>query len=161
MPIALLRVDDRLIHGRRVEGWLSVLRPGEIWVANDDASSDPLQKALLPMAVPAHVKTRIETVERAAHELTNSAAASARILVLVSNLADLKRLMAAGLKVESVNIGGLHYREDRREVMRFVFLNKEEMEFVSELGRAGVEVEARALPTDERVSLPDLIKGLK
>ncbi len=52
MAIALLRVDDRLVHGQVVEGWVPSLKVDLIIVVSDAAVADPIQSALMKMAMP-------------------------------------------------------------------------------------------------------------
>ena len=52
MAVELLRIDDRLVHGQVVEGWVKALRINAIVVASDAVDADDTQKALYFLAVP-------------------------------------------------------------------------------------------------------------
>ncbi|HNI56824.1 MAG TPA: PTS sugar transporter subunit IIB, partial [Elusimicrobiota bacterium] len=38
-----MRVDDRLVHGQVIEGWLPVVQAARLVVASDPAAADPWQ----------------------------------------------------------------------------------------------------------------------
>ena len=52
MAVELLRIDDRLVHGQVVEGWLKALRINHIVVASDMVEADDTQKALVSPSGP-------------------------------------------------------------------------------------------------------------
>ena len=56
MPIVLVRVDDRLIHGQVAVGWTRTVGANHIVVANDEVARDATQKSLLKLAAPVGVK---------------------------------------------------------------------------------------------------------
>ena len=49
MAIVLMRVDDRLIHGQVVEGWVPSLKVDLVLVVSDTAAADEIQTALMKM----------------------------------------------------------------------------------------------------------------
>lgn len=159
MRIALVRVDDRLLHAQIVEGWLPAVRPAEIWVASDTAVSDPILPGLLAAASP-EVPCRLFSVEEAAAEIRTSDAEK-RILLLVGNLKDLERLHKAGVGLETVNLGGLHFRPGTRCLRMHLYLDEEDERILLRLAAAGVKFEARMLPSDAREDPLELLAGRK
>ena len=63
MPVMLFRIDDRLIHGQIVVGWVNALKADSIIVINDAVARNELQKCLLKMAVPPEIKVEIFAVD--------------------------------------------------------------------------------------------------
>jgi mannose/fructose/N-acetylgalactosamine-specific phosphotransferase system component IIB len=63
MPIVLVRVDDRLIHGQILEGWLPSTRAQELIVANDSLAQDYLQKMIMQSAIPYSINLIIDSVD--------------------------------------------------------------------------------------------------
>jgi mannose/fructose/N-acetylgalactosamine-specific phosphotransferase system component IIB len=47
---------------------------------------------------------------------------------------------------EKVNLGGLHFRSGREEVLPFLFLDDSDRELMATLADEGVEISAQALP---------------
>ena len=52
MAVVLVRIDDRLVHGQVVEGWLPHVKADEIAVVSDSAADDPTQQILMQLALP-------------------------------------------------------------------------------------------------------------
>lgn len=150
--IALIRVDDRLIHGQVVEGWLKVIDADHIMVANDEAAADEMQRTLFAMALPPHVRLSVLAISQAAETLQNGVEPE-RTLVLLANLKDALRLLDAGFFMESLNLGGLHYAEGKKQILRSVSLSQEDIETLRKISERGVRVECRALPHDSRVDI--------
>src|SRR5690349_13292108 len=109
MSVVLLRIDDRLVHGQVVEGWLKNLRINHIVVASDSVAADDTQKALYMLAVPNGVALDCLPVPDVAAAWQAGAWSMDRVLVLVSSPEDALRLLQGGAPVRSVNVGGLHF----------------------------------------------------
>lgn len=54
--IALMRVDDRLLHGQVAFSWLSVIGAKAIVIANDQYASNPMLKMSLTIGKPPGVE---------------------------------------------------------------------------------------------------------
>jgi PTS system mannose-specific IIB component/fructoselysine and glucoselysine-specific PTS system IIB component len=52
MPIVLLRVDERLIHGQVVVGWGEHIHMDRIAVVDDEISASPWEQELYCLGVP-------------------------------------------------------------------------------------------------------------
>ena len=73
MGVELLRIDDRLVHGQVVEGWVKALRINHLVVASDAVEADETQKALYVLAVPHGVELTTANVADAAAGLEGRA----------------------------------------------------------------------------------------
>ena len=109
MAIALMRVDDRLVHGQVVEGWLPSLGVDLIVVVSDAAAADPVQASLMKMAMPPSVGLLVVSVADAPDALSSPKMAARRALVLVPGPAEALSLLKRGVAVQRVNVGGLHF----------------------------------------------------
>jgi mannose/fructose/N-acetylgalactosamine-specific phosphotransferase system component IIB len=58
---------------------------------------------------------------------------------------------------EEVNLGGLHLREGREEVLPFLFLDDTDRSILRELAEEGVIITARDLPGSPKVGLESLL----
>jgi PTS system mannose-specific IIB component/fructoselysine and glucoselysine-specific PTS system IIB component len=158
VSVALFRIDDRLIHGQVVVGWGQTLGIGFIVLVDDGVRANDWEQELYRMGVPPSVTVEFADVAEAAERLDAWQAAPRRGIVLTGDVGTMARLaaLAAG-KIGRVNVGGLHYREGRRERLRYVFLTDEEAGILKQLQQDGVEVSAQDVPTGPRVSLADLL----
>lgn len=153
MPVALVRIDDRLVHGQVVEGWLKSIRVTHIVVASDSVAADETQKALYLLAVPHGVKLSCLPLSEAASSWNSPAWSKDRILVLVSAPQDVVTLLEKGADIKSLNVGGLHFREGRIQILKAVSLDDKDVAALRKLEAQGVFLEARPLPLDEPVAL--------
>ncbi|HVM32651.1 MAG TPA: PTS sugar transporter subunit IIB [bacterium] len=159
MDIQLIRIDDRLIHGQVVVGWSKSLNIQRLVVVNDAIAKNAMQRTLMEMAVPSNLRVSFFTVEEAV-----AAAASPdteRALVLFSTPTDLLAYVEKGGSVRSVNVGGLHFTEGRRQVCKVVCVTAEDVEAFKKLRAKGIEMEIRAVPGDLKEPLEKYLPEIK
>ena len=147
--IALVRVDNRLLHGQILEAWVPRLKVDRIVVADDEAAASPLAQAAMVLCLPPTLPVEVLSVEKVDY----AALATGRqtVLVLFREVSAVERAVAAGLTPElarRVNVGNVHYAPGRRAVTPSVFLSGEEIASLQALVASGFEVEARAVPSD-------------
>lgn len=159
MAIVLLRVDDRLVHGQVVEGWLPHLKADLVAVVSDAAAADPVQTALMKMALPPSVGLLALKVADAVSALGAPATAGRRILVLVPGPAEALSLLERGLPVDRVNVGGLHFTVGKVQLGRALFLDEKDKAALHEIARRGVKLEGRPLPSDPEEDLAAMLGG--
>ena len=153
MSVILVRIDDRLVHGQVVEGWLRVIHATHIVVANDAVASDETQKILYSLAVPYGVSLSCLSLQEASKVWQKNAWGDDKVLILVSTPEDVVKLVAYGSPIQSVNLGGLHFRPGRIQILRAVSLDDRDVIALRELESKGIVLEARPLPLDEPVDV--------
>jgi PTS system mannose-specific IIB component len=155
--IALVRVDNRLLHGQILETWIPRLQVGEVVVADDDAASSDLARAAMTLCVPPDLPVRVVALKDVPWaELARS---RTRVLVLVREVAALSAAAANGLSpavAPRVNLGNVHFGPGRRPVTPSVFLAGAEVAALRALAAAGFELEARAIPSEAPAGLADI-----
>ena len=159
MGVELLRIDDRLIHGQVVEGWLKNIRVHRIVVASDTVQADETQKALWMLAVPSGIELSCLSLQEAAHEWKNGTWKNERVLVLVSTPDEAFALLENGAPIKSVNLGGLHFRQGRVQILKGISLDDADVRALQAMAGKGVMLEARALPLDEPVNMTEYLKS--
>ena len=155
--IALVRVDNRLLHGQILEAWIPRLAVREVVVADDDAAGSPLARAAMTLCVPPDLPTRVERVD--AVDYRALAASPERIVVLFRDVGSLVRARSLGLGPDlarTVNLGNVHFAPGRRAVTPSVFLSEEEVQALAALAREGFTIEARAIPTEPPAGLAEI-----
>lgn len=158
MTILLVRIDDRLIHGQIVEGWLKPLNANHILVISDDVANDRMQQILLGMAVPKNVAFTSCTVEDGAKKILDGFFKNDKVLVLLSGPAPLLILLKKGISFPSVNIGGMHFCPGKKQILRNLSVDDADVSALYEIGTYGIELEGRVLPGDERINVLDVLK---
>ncbi len=156
MSVDLFRIDDRLIHGQVVVGWGQALGITFIVLVDDDVRASDWEQELYRMGVPPEVQVVFAGVEEAAQGLTGWMADPRRGIVLTGDVETMRRLVAgAGGAIRQVNVGGVHYREGRKERLRYVYLSEAEAAGLAAIAGLGAEVSAQDVPTGTRVPLAE------
>jgi PTS system mannose-specific IIB component/fructoselysine and glucoselysine-specific PTS system IIB component len=160
MPIALYRIDDRLVHGQVVVGWGQPLKLGFIVLVDDDVAGAEWEQELYRMGTPPNVDVYFTTVADSG-ALIERLAADARPGILLTGTVEtmLAVVRAAPTRVRAVNIGGIHHRDDRTQRLRYVFLNASEERGLRSLEEGGVVVTAQDVPSARPVPLSEVLRG--
>ena len=157
MALVLTRIDDRLIHGQVVEGWVRALAIERILVANDELASDPLERELVELAVPSQIELIILSIQEAAKELDGHLSGK-RVLLLVSSPSDLVKIIEEGAGIKEVNVGGLHYLPGREQIFRSIWVGPEEKKAFRTLQEKGFQLQIQILPTDHPINLMEKLE---
>ena len=151
--IAVLRIDDRLIHAQVVIGWGRIIHPDRIVVADDRVSADEWEKTLYMNAASSDIKVSILSLADTVDQIRGGVFDKESVILLVKSPQSVLALIDLGLDVEEVNVGGLHYGEGKEKLMEHLYVSKQERSALRELVKRGVTLEARALPDHEPVIL--------
>src|SRR3954465_16000472 len=108
MPIALYRIDDRLIHGQVVVGWGQPLELRFIVLIDDDVAASEWEQELYRMGVPPEMEVNFSDVASAGPVIAGYALDQRMGIVLVGDINTMQRLVSANPLIRTVNIGGVH-----------------------------------------------------
>jgi len=167
----LIRVDDRLVHGQVIEGWIKPLKISLIIICSNTVACDIMQKTLFKLSVPPHVKLECETIEETAFNIVNKKYENENVLVLISSLKDLDNFVDNVLKLsknfvlEKINVGGLRHSGNKKQIYRALCLDKEDVELIKRIISKNVVLDYYILPGDNKISLnalfPEIEKDVK
>jgi mannose/fructose/N-acetylgalactosamine-specific phosphotransferase system component IIB len=157
--IALVRVDNRLVHGQVVEAWLPHLKVARVVVADDESAKSPLVRAAMALAVQDNVQVQILPLSEV--DFAALALDEPRTLLLLRDVNALVGAVARGLRPERVNLGNVHFGTGRKLVTASVFLTDAEAEVLAQLETSGIDVEVRAVPTDKPMTMADIVERFR
>ena len=157
MIIGLARLDDRLIHGQVALVWTKEASVSRIIVVSDKVAKDQLRSTLLKQAAPPGVSASIVDVEKAVRVFNNPKYAKDRVMFLFTNPVDVERVIKAGIPLDSLNIGGVSYKEGKKKLTKAVFLNQAEADSLKRLAENGVELDVRVVVNDPKEDMIALI----
>ncbi|MDR0618228.1 MAG: PTS sugar transporter subunit IIB [Endomicrobium sp.] len=157
MPISLVRIDDRLVHGQVVQGWLKAISVDILLVASDIAAEDKMQKLLMEMAVPSDIKLEVKSLQDAVAVL-KVVNCKYNIMVLVASPKEAFYILEQGVRFNSLNIGGMHFFSEKRQILSNVCADDNDIKFLYRIYQKGIELESRVLPGDERLNIIPLIE---
>lgn len=157
MVIGLARVDDRLIHGQVATRWTKETNVQRIIVVSDEVAADTVRKTLLTQVAPPGVTAHVVDVAKMIRVYNNPKYAGERVMLLFTNPTDVERLVEGGVKITSVNIGGMAFRQGKTQVNNAISVDEKDIEAFNKLNARGIELEARKVSTDQRLKMMDLI----
>lgn len=157
MKIGLARIDDRLIHGQVVTVWTKECNCQRIIVCNDEVAKDNLRKTLLTQVAPPGVKSHVVSLDKAVRVYNNPTYENDTVLLLFTNPTDVLRLVEAGVDIKSVNIGGMSFKEGKKQLTNAVSVNEEDVKAFRALHEKGIELEIRKVASDSKADIMHLI----
>lgn len=153
MKISLVRIDDRLIHGQVVTSWSKETRCETIIVVNDEVAADTMRKTLLEQVAPPGVKSNVVSIEKAIRVINNPKYVDVNAMLLFTNPTDVLRIVEGGVDLKSINIGGMSFKEGKKQITGTVSVNEKDIEAFKKLHEKGIELEIRKVTSDSRIDL--------
>jgi PTS system mannose-specific IIB component/fructoselysine and glucoselysine-specific PTS system IIB component len=158
MPVALYRIDDRLIHGQVVVGWGQPLDLGFIVLVDDVVAESDWEQELYRLGVPPSMEVYFSSVADAARGIERYTSDRRTGMVLTGTISTMLELATTAARpIPAVNLGGIHHREDRAQKLRYIFLNEAEEEQLVQLAGLGVVITAQDVPSAAVHPLADLV----
>ena len=160
MPLVLIRIDDRLVHGQVVVGWGLLLKPARIILCSDTIATSAWEKEIYMGAeamAPFPLTISVLTTEETLAFLNDKVNEPEKIILLVETPQDILELIKKGVKIEKINVGGMHYRQGKRRLAPYIFVDDRDIELFKEINRMEIELEGREVPTGKRI---DIIKAI-
>ncbi len=158
MAVVLTRVDNRLIHGQVVESWVPYVKADAIVVANDEAASDSMKKALMKMAVPTSLRVQVLPVQEVAAVLASNDWTGQRVLLLFAGTGDALQAHRKGVAFSSLNLGNLHGGSGKVRYSCTICLDEADIVNLQALEEDGVRVVAQCVPADREQPLSKLCR---
>jgi mannose/fructose/N-acetylgalactosamine-specific phosphotransferase system component IIB len=148
--IVMNRIDDRLIHGQVMTGWLQLRNANAIWIVDDKVANTPMMIDIFGMAAPAGISIHAFTVAEASERLSNlDELKRAKIILLVKEPKTFLRLMENGYTPSDVNYGAMGAKSaevSTIEVAPNCSLTEEEIQDTEKLHQRGIPVWIQLVP---------------
>jgi len=159
MPLVLVRIDDRLIHGQVVVGWGIQLSPNRIILSSDEIASSSWEKEMYMGAeatAPFPLAISVLTIDETILFLTENQ--TEKTILLVEAPKEILTLIEKGLKIEKVNVGGMHYKPGKRRLAPYIFVDEDDITAFKKMRDMNIELEGQDVPTAKKI---DILKALK
>jgi mannose/fructose/N-acetylgalactosamine-specific phosphotransferase system component IIB len=153
MDVQLFRIDDRLIHGQVVLGWAKPLKSERILLCDDDVSQSEWERELYCTCVPNHLQTQVCNVDETATFLATKIHTEDKTIVLVKEPKVVMDIVNKGYVPASVNLGGLHFSDQRKKYLSYVYLNNEEIKQLHWLLDKGISIYCQDVPTSKALDV--------
>ncbi|MEG0034777.1 MAG: PTS sugar transporter subunit IIB [Bacilli bacterium] len=160
MPVTVMRIDDRLIHGQIVTRWIAAAEADVILIADDKAASDSTQQMLLKLVAPTSIKLLIKSLKESAEILADKEQSKGKILLMVRNPQSALELLNLGFQIDTINVGNISNSKSetgRTKLLNYVFVEENDVICLKEISKKGVGLDIRAVPNDKTINGLDLI----
>ena len=158
MQIVLARIDDRLIHGQVATGWAKVTGCERIIICDDEIAADSVRSTLIKQAAPPGIRGSVVDIGKAIRVYTNPIYENTKCLLLFTNPQNVLRLVEGGVDVTTINIGGMSFKEGKKQITSAVSVNEQDIASFQSLHQKGIELEIRKISSDKKVLLMDILK---
>ncbi|UCF78617.1 MAG: PTS sugar transporter subunit IIB [Candidatus Eiseniibacteriota bacterium] len=158
MDLVLVRIDDRLLHAQVALGWVNFLSPDLILVADEKTAADPGLTQLLRMGLTSSVELAVADIENAAGIVKKGASDTRKCILLVRSPRHALRLLDAGVRTESINVGGMHFAEGKRKLLPYVYVGRDDVEVLEQIASRGVKLTAIDVPGNPSYDLLKLLR---
>jgi mannose/fructose/N-acetylgalactosamine-specific phosphotransferase system component IIB len=159
VSLRLVRIDDRLIHGQVVAGWLRALGAQRIVIVDDASARDDFLREVLTLAAPGGVPVEVYGLADGAARCIVLANASEPVIVLARTPRTVLELRHAGVPIEVVDLGGMGAGPGRRRLHRTISVSPDEIRELRELERMGTRVEIQIVADDRPIPFRSLDSG--
>ncbi len=153
--ITIARIDERLIHGQVSYAWATAYKSEAIMAVDSEIARDKMQVSLLKMACPTGLKCFVADEGRAVELLARYE--RHKIFVVAKGPNTYLRMVELGTHIEEINVGGLYFKEGRRQIARTVYVDDHMVEAFRKLIERGVRLEVRTHPRDASEDLMKLL----
>ncbi|EAS66751.1 PTS N-acetylgalactosamine transporter subunit IIB [Photobacterium angustum] len=157
MPnIVLSRIDERLVHGQVGVQWVGFADANIIVVVNNEVAEDTIQQNLMEMVLADGIAIRFWTVQKTI-ETIHKAADRQRILLVCRTPKDFRQLVEGGVPISNINVGNMHYAEDKNQIAKTVSVGADDVAEFERLKALGVTCTIQGVPTESGTDLFTLI----
>lgn len=157
--IAMLRLDERMIHGQVAVKWSRHTEVDRIVVASDEAAASPLTQKALMMAAPPTAKVAIRSVADSISLLNDPRLATHKVLVIASIPEDILELVKKVPGIPLVNVGNFgriapkQAGLQRKKYGENLYLYDSEKEVLTAVIQSGIPCNYQTTPEDTPVQL--------
>ncbi|MEX0550776.1 PTS system mannose/fructose/N-acetylgalactosamine-transporter subunit IIB [Raoultella terrigena] len=155
MNITLARIDDRLIHGQVTTVWSKVANAQRIIICNDAVYNDEVRRTLLRQAAPPGMKVNVVNLEKAVAVYHNPQYQNESVFYLFTNPQDVLTMVQQGVKIATLNIGGMAWRPGKKQLTKAVSLDQTDIDAFRQLDQLGVILDLRVVASDPSINILD------
>lgn len=153
MPIKMMRIDDRLIHGQVVTAWVKYIQAERIWIVDDVVSKDEFLKSVMKMVAPSDTELVVSDTASITELVKKYEASSKNTLILVKTPYVAKMILDNGMELRELNLGGMGASTDRKKLFKNISASEEEVAVLKEIKNDGVYVYFQITPNEKQTKL--------
>lgn len=155
--VVLARIDDRLIHGQVVTGWLKVTNGNKIYIVDDKLRQDTMMQTILKTAAPVGTKVFIQSVEESISALKKPGKPDERIILLAKVPQVYEQMLDAGIELPVIILGGMGLTKDRKKFYKNVAASQSELDSLRRISEKGSDVIYQLVPDEASKNMKSLL----
>ncbi|MFP3887367.1 PTS system mannose/fructose/N-acetylgalactosamine-transporter subunit IIB [Priestia filamentosa] len=159
MKIVLARIDDRFIHGQVLTRWIKTNAADRIIVVSDEVAADEMRKTLILSVAPSNVKASVVSIPKMEKAFHSPRYQNTTAMLLFESPSDIVALIEAGVPIETVNVGGMRFANDRKQITKSVSVTNKDIHAFEKLHELGVKLELRQLPSDSSENFIQVLRN--
>ncbi|PAC99341.1 mannose/fructose/sorbose PTS transporter subunit IIB [Bacillus licheniformis] len=159
MKIVLARIDDRFIHGQVLTRWIKIHAADRIIVVSNEVAQDEMRKTLILSVAPSNVKASAVSISKMAKAFHSPRYEDTTAMLLFENPGDIVSLIEAGVPIETVNVGGMRFENNRGQITKSVSVTEKDIKAFEQLQELGVKLELRQLPSDSSEDFMQILRN--
>ncbi len=158
MSVLLVRIDDRLVHGQIINGWIGYLQATLVTVVADSLVENNIRRTFIELSLPPGVKLDVVTTAQVAKrgDLLNSDN-NEREIMLFASPADVLQAIQEGLRLPQLTLGGMHHFQGEHRLTTNISLTRQDINDLKQLLNLGIRIKVCALPQDKTMDLDKLL----
>lgn len=145
--IVWTRIDDRLIHGQVMTQWIQNASASEVVIVDDGVAKDPFIQMIMKSSVPATINLQVFNTTDAIDYLKGDDNGK-RVFILVKTPGVLVELVNNGVKIDSINVGGIGAKAGRTSLYKNISASPQEKKDLRTLIDKGIKVFFRVVQSD-------------
>ncbi len=149
MSVALVRVDDRLLHGQVLIAWGCALAVQRYLIVDDPLAQSAFERTLVESCggdTPVEIRGLAEGSARVIAEAARPGAAVVLVRGLPQALDLVRAVRAAGGTLDHLNLGGAHHAAGKERVHDYVYLDAADRAALLSLHELGVRIRVQDVP---------------
>lgn len=155
--IKMIRVDYRLLHGQVAFSWTQALGADALLLVSDTVKQDPLRMKALSLAKPQGTKVVIKSADEAIQQIKSGITDKYNLFIICETLPVAAKLVEA-IDQKSINLGNMPFAENKKQVSKSIFLDKNDVNIIQELVDKGVECFIQMVPNENKIDAKKFLK---
>lgn len=147
-----MRIDDRLVHGQVIVGWLPEIKPDCLVIVNDKICEDFMRQEMMALSVPPEVDLQFYSTTEIDHSKVSRSS-----FILVVSPKDAWACLEKGIRPLQLNVGGMHSRDNKEEIFEALHLDHEDRKYFEKILESGIMPVFQPTPQNEPVPLGDIL----
>ena len=154
--IVLARIDERLIHGQIMTGWIKMCNANVILVIDDASANNAFLKRILFAAAPKDCELLVNTTKEAIAYLKGESD-NEKVLVLAKTPEPFLEAIKDGVAFSEINLGNMGGGPGRKRFSKNVNASDKEISDMKEIIESGTYMYMQMVPSDSKVDVKTLL----